>query len=295
MKKKNFPPYDNIDFNDDVFLKNKNETIPGSLFKYTKIKYAKDILLDDLMFLPKIYELNDPYEGELLYDLDKLKENYANIHFQDFFDEFSSKFKDINRRDIKEVCCSILKNYHAPQSLDELSKYIKSNISVICLSKTNNINSLWAHYAENHRGICIEYDIKNCNYDLIRDLCFEVDYVELSDNTEDIKEYFEEDHLDLNVMLLPLLKKSEDWSYEKEWRIILHDYSLSNFHNNFYSDKHYMRFIKPKAVYMGLKIKEENEELIKEICKMRKIPLFKAKKDNNNYKLGFDEIEFEEN
>lgn len=294
--KKEFPPYDNVDFNDKNFLKNKNKTIPPSLFKYTKVKYAKTILLDNLMFLPRVYELNDPYEGELLYSSENIKESYVKQNLDIFYNQILTecKINDISEKDIKSLCETALKNVHAKQSIDDLKKYIKDDVNVICLSKTNNINSLWAHYADNHKGICIEYDISNCDNYLIKNFCFEIDYVELSDNTLDIKDYFEDNYINLNLMIKPILKKSKDWSYEEEWRIILHDFVLSKQHENFYSEKHYMRFIKPTAVYMGFKISEPDELLIKDICKFRKIKLFKAKKDTTHYKFEFDEINLEE-
>lgn len=290
---KEFPPYDHINFNDMNFIKKKNKTIPPSLFKYTKIKYAKTILLDELMYLPRTYELNDPYEGELLHDPEKIRKSYAEQNLDSFMTRIlnENSFKDYDRKDIEKICKAALMNIHAPRSIDKLKKYIKDDFNIICLSKTNKINSLWAHYAENHEGICIEYDIKNCNINFIKDFCFEVEYANLSDNTGAIKEYFEDNHLNLNLMIKPLLKKSKDWSYEEEWRIILHDYILSQNHDNFYSDKHYMRFIKPTAVYMGFKINEEDEKLIRDICKIQNIDLFKSKKDISKYKLDFERID----
>lgn len=290
--KKEFPPYDKINFNDEQFIKNKNITIPKSLFKYTKIKYAKNILLDDLMYLPRIYELNDPYEGELLYNSEKIIKKFVEENLDDFIKEIlkNDNFKEHNREDVEKICELALINIHAPRSLDELKKYIKNYVNIICLSKTNKINSLWAHYADNHQGICIEYNILKNAPKIIKDFCFEIEYVELSDDTNNIKEYFEENYLDLNLMIKPLLKKSKDWSYEEEWRIILHDQVLSQNHENFYSDKHYIRFIKPTAVYMGFKISPQDEDLIKDICKFRNIELYKSKKDNKNYKFEFEKI-----
>lgn len=289
---KEFPPYDNVNFNDAKFTKLKNKTIPKSLFKYTSTKHIKSILLDDLMYLPRTYELNDPYEGELLYDSEKIKNTYRKHNLEYLKSELfkNESFRDMDKEDLDFILDLII-DARAPNSIEQLKEYLEYSVSVLCFSKTNKINSLWAHYADNHRGICIEYNIPKCDIQFIKDFCFEVEYIKSSDTTSEINNYFEESYVDLNLMIKPLLKKSEDWSYEEEWRIILHDHFLSQNHNNYYSNKHYIRFIKPEAVYMGFKISENDEKLIKDICKIRDIDLFKAKKDTNNYKFDFEKIE----
>lgn len=289
---KEFPPYDSINFNDENFIKTKNKTIPNSLFKYTSMKHVKSILLDDLMYLPRVYELNDPYEGELLYDSEKIKKTYRKQNLEYLKSELlkNDSFRAMDSETLDLILETII-DARAPNSIEQLKEYIEDGVSVLCFSKTNKINSLWAHYADNHRGICIEYNIQKSNIQFIKDYCFKIEYVELSDATNEIKNYFVDNYVDLNLMIKPLLKKSKDWSYEEEWRIILHDHFLSQNHNNYYSNKHYMRFIKPEAVYMGFEISDNDKKLVKDICKIRDIDLFKAKKDSNNYKFDFEKID----
>ena len=42
---------------------------------------------------------------------------------------------------------------------------------------------------------------------------------------------------------------------------------------------------------MGIDISEKDEKLIKNICKIKEIPLFKAIKDKDKYKFDFDEVD----
>lgn len=53
----------------DEVLKLKNNNIPKYLFKYTGTKHVGDLLENNLFYLSKIRELNDPYEGNIIYDL----------------------------------------------------------------------------------------------------------------------------------------------------------------------------------------------------------------------------------
>ena len=69
-----YPSYDEFDLDNNNELMNKNRFIPLKLFKYTNVYRSKDLLYYNSMYLPEISELNDPYEGELLYD-NELVEN----------------------------------------------------------------------------------------------------------------------------------------------------------------------------------------------------------------------------
>ena len=40
--------------------------------------------------------------------------------------------------------------------------------------------------------------------------------------------------------------------------------------DEYYSDNHYIKFIKPKSVYLGMDIELKDEEKLIDICKFRK-------------------------
>jgi Protein of unknown function (DUF2971) len=80
---------------------------------------------------------------------------------------------------------------------------------VYCLSTRPDLPLMWSHYARSHRGVCLEFGVKNelfCG-------AFPVDYLDafpemdLTDNTED-------------AALQALLSKSREWAYENEYRLI---------------------------------------------------------------------------
>lgn len=52
--------------------------MPNSFFKYTSAKpYIFDLINDDLMFLPKIKDLNDPFEIQVFYDIEKITNEFT--------------------------------------------------------------------------------------------------------------------------------------------------------------------------------------------------------------------------
>lgn len=54
---------------------------------------------------------------------------------------------------------------------------------------------------------------------------------------------------------------------------------------DFYSDKHYTTFIKPKSIYLGLNINKKVKEKITDICELRKINLYQMVKKDYNFIL----------
>jgi len=71
---------------------------------------------------------------------------------------------------------------------------------------------MWSHYGDNHQGACLEFDTSNKFFSPLRD----VDY-EWGRHDIDLKKPFNENDIITKVML----RKYHDWSYEKEWRIII--------------------------------------------------------------------------
>ena len=76
---------------------------------------------------------------------------------------------------------------------------------------------MWAHYADNHKGICIEYNLKNCDNLFLKTLCLPINYVEKSDNTLDLSSIvIHNDYENSLFMLKTAITKSKDWKYEQE-------------------------------------------------------------------------------
>jgi len=91
-------------------------------------------------------------------------------------------------------------------ALKETKRRISSNFGILCFSKIWSNPVQWAHYANNHKGLCLEIELSdNCDAQ-------EVDYVP--------------ERLDSSLISSPkfseklLLTKFEHWGYEEEYRII---------------------------------------------------------------------------
>lgn len=188
---------------------------------------------------------------------------------------------------------------------------LKDLAYMVCMTETNNSTLMWSHYAENHTGICIEYDLKKLEpepFDLVSHL-FPILYEEhrnihrnlsalieshkeLKKAIEDGFEYAGGENLD---DILPLfITKGSNWSYEKEWRILFSKKQMYDINENSLYDGN-LCFKCVTGVYLGYRIHPEVKRNVKEICKRigndkKPISLYQAKLADNTYDIDFEEI-----
>ena len=246
-------------------IKYKNQKL-DCLYQYTKVKHAKGLICDKLMFLREIKDLNDPFEGDLLYDVDEL---------------YKIRVKYNNNINLTKKQVKI--------DADEGIELMKRAIFISCFSEENNITPMWGHYADNHKGICLKYDFNKC--EKLKHTCFPISYIHEERNMEIFpKIYLENENYEewhkAKLLLEAFSNKSPEWEYEKEWRIIipkgLSFNDIMTFSNN---DKNYINFLKPSSVFLGKKKKKSDADYIKDLCDLEEIEVYKMKKDTTSYNL----------
>lgn len=178
---------------------------------------------------------------------------------------------------------------------------VRASLGVICFtSKVDNL-LMWSHYANNHEGVCIEFDatasffngqykdsgspmfdgLKNYNPKDIYDNVGVLKKVEYSKNRPLI---FETSKLSDDTE--SWLVKSEEWRYEDEYRIILptdraEEKEINNSTMSFFKiDKEII-----KSVTMGCQVQETVKKEIYEICSSLNIPLKESFISPTEYKL----------
>lgn len=157
---------------------------------------------------------------------------------------------------------------------------IKSGVKVCCLSENIKSPLMWSHYARDHKGFALQYEMKdflNNDCDGCKENCFRkgrsffpVIYNEQrSNNTayafaRSLYASDGHDDSDLPIPLLPLIQKGADWKYEKEWRYICRNMEVK-----------YIT-IKPRAIYLGYAMEQETREQIIAIAKEKEIDIFEV-------------------
>jgi len=100
-------------------------------------------------------------------------------------------------------------------SLEEAKKAIKE-LGVVCLSEINNDILMWSHYADGHTGFCIEFERSDDN-DLGKwNYCLPVTY-----DAVDVPSVDPASIEDRASVAKIVSSKAPNWSYEKEWRLII--------------------------------------------------------------------------
>lgn len=169
---------------------------------------------------------------------------------------------------------------------DAILKMIREQALVCCFGSDNKSILLWSHYAEDHKGACIEYEVPDDGTFSAVEYRKKLPVFQL---TKALSYFFGNDfanekmRLDdaaFRFVLKPLLTKSTDWKYEKEYRCIL---SKDEANDRRWSDGKYnlFRMPKPTKVYLGCKATRVFEKKIKEF--LGDVPLVRMKMSADEY------------
>jgi hypothetical protein len=308
-------PFNPDDMKLEEAVQLKQENIPSSLFKYRNFnEYSIENLVNDQERLSYPAEFNDPFDAGLQINYDyivkelfnhRTMENMLEKLDQQGFTLSSDVIGEIRKSENafylftkaiaqfdeqllgkeEEFAKAITKlNYEQTKStFSQFCSSFKNGYLVTCLSEINDSILMWSHYANNHRGFCIEYDFRELGpHNPQSRTLYPVIYTdELFDATQYlIYPLLREDNSYNNLFgFYPSMSKSTQWSYEKEWRII---FPLGPGASE--SDR-FIRVPKAKALYVGAKANNEDVEKLKEISKLKEIPIFQMMQSETSHHI----------
>ena len=165
-----------------------------------------------------------------------------------------------------------------------------NSLRIACFTERFNNLPMWAHYANNHTGICLEYDIEAIlnthTIDHILRYLYPVYYVEtLPDiikdtlKQKDLLKNLRESWAVSLVLHYPSIHKLIEWQYEKEWRLIMNigfwreRLKIDDVFN--YENGVAMIFTKPSKVFLGYNISESNKDVIINVAQNSNVPIAK--------------------
>lgn len=167
-----------------------------------------------------------------------------------------------------------LKNLHL--ALEDLLS-INKKIGIYSLSKTYLDELLWAHYANSHKGFCLEYNLELLlnSFKTEKVYPFSVSYgnspPEISVSDMPIKND--------EIIFKMTSCKSKRWEYEQEYRII-----TDNFGKQSYD------YFALKAIYFGLRMDEDQKKKLMEKMSDREIKFYQIELLDKSYKFKAVEI-----
>ncbi len=295
-----------------------NNMYENCLFRYRSFNEMNlSSLEDDRLYFSSPVNFNDPYDNLMFVNLGELLSDiatYLNYDMDDYLEslkgrnaKFATSFSDKWYGSEKE---KTLNDYYQEiiHSVDRIRKYVRTFSKVICFSEVYDSMLMWSHYANYHKGYSLIYDKKDlkraeryaANDSKINDeiRLKKVMYVSSQiDLTEDIRDYVRFECMDnlgdvetpdgsIPVFKLQqsITEKSKEWSYEKEWRLILSDMNIMA-----PSPLKYIKCI-PKGIILGAHCNQEDSEKLISICRRKNIPIYRMYLDERDpaFKLNIN-------
>lgn len=149
-----------------------------------------------------------------------------------------------------------------------LPQVVQRFSTVVCFSERVDSILMWSHYADNHKGFALGYDLRpylQLNSDNLG--LFPVVY---SEKRYDASEFLywllcgllklPAHNQDIMSSIKLLLYKSLDWSYEQEWRLI------NSVQKDLFTGRTEPVIIKPNSIYYGCRIPHDKYTRLHEIA-----------------------------
>lgn len=179
-----------------------------------------------------------------------------------------------------------------------INEKVKKRYYIQSFSESYDISSMWENYANKNEGFCVEYNIEKIKdsiefseYDKLL-LIVPIIYGERLEI--DIKSLFElaflkmdkQSNLNLeekleNDIIISIITKKEEYSFEKEWRLLVDKNNLKD---------NILPFEFVSAIYLGDEIKTDWKNELIELSKRKRIKLFQRKFNEYNNQYEYEKI-----
>ncbi len=253
-----------------------NSKIPQKFYRYRNL--SNDFEIDNIMqgqiWLSKPTEFNDPYDSKINIDVDEMLSIYFATEKRTTFGH--EKLDRMKRRSIE---CYIKREKRKLQKYTSRKlEWLRKSFGIACFSEVYDSLLMWSHYADYHRGICLEY-----SFEEIKKLVSFCPII-YTDQFENFLNYIDirKEEVSSEVMKL-FLSKSKDWSYENEWRIV------DTLSESSEAKGKLLKGLKPLNILMGCQIDGDNERKIIKVANKLHIPVAKMKMDTKRFRVYIDD------
>lgn len=183
--------------------------IPKSLYRYSSIdEHTLRNLKQNEITATVPTEFNDIYD--------------STFHF-DSYSEGLRLINELNEAGKEAGLDEVINNQNRDLLLKDSSEkdehkltYYTKDSKISCLSADFKDITMWSHYANKNKGICINYDFSKSKSN-IANFIYPVIYI---DKPIDMTDICKDSSKVITAVLCSIISKFKDWEYEKEWRII---------------------------------------------------------------------------
>lgn len=204
--------------------------------------HLEKLLRDNVIWFSRPDTFNDPWDCKPCFSSDFADDPVeVEKHIADYVEVTRKRRPDIPesfiaqrqqefRADPNMLAAKVVEIYEG------LWPEIAERYRVYCLGPDPGNLLMWSHYADSHRGICLEFSTRNT----VMCSATQVEYC----NVFPIGRLYSKDEDD---QLVPLLTKADVWSYEREYRLVAQERSNSTPHDTLITESNYLQ-LPPNAL-----------------------------------------------
>jgi len=290
----------------------KNANLPPRLFKYFRCnRYSLDGLQNNTVWLCSPANYNDPFDCVTKASLDRIQFSLLRALIRKFFvdrfqlhelDPLPARLEPWVGESIRSFLNRVIESYKGfvPSrdiDFDTLKERLATRVPNLAhearekalqfrgLTKVSSFTErnasilMWSHYAENHQGFCLEYDVSQMpkGHQFKQTIVPIIYSTKLYDSTPLIENWIEGPRRNFNPLfpLLPFIHKAQDWSYEREWRLIF----VSSEPNHSWGTP------PPSRIFLGARIASSYKEQIQAILSGREIEIHQMSMSTESFSL----------
>lgn len=234
----------------------KETHLPLRIYRYRRdTDYSRAELQDNTLWLCSPDNYNDPFDCMTKISLERVEPALIRGLIRQFFTtqlgltefDIRSSFEPLIGKSKESYLRRVVASYRdfvprnspvfdsafqrlkvaLPNFADEAKRkatMFRELTKVCSFTECNNSILMWSHYAENHHGFCVEYDLSAIPDDhTFRRTLHPIIYSQqLYDSTPLVEKWIEGPRMGFNPFfpMLPFVHKAQEWSYEREWRLL---------------------------------------------------------------------------
>ncbi|HZZ68224.1 MAG TPA: DUF2971 domain-containing protein [Phenylobacterium sp.] len=237
------------------------------------VKFVRQIVVENKLFLASPLSFNDPFDALPYIDMKgTVRKERA------YYRRLTRTYRpDLSRPDRIKFADALMamsredKLRHLREGAYETAR----GMAVCSFAQSPNEVLMWSHYADNHSGICLQFNTDNSFFR--SSLPLQVKYSKKRPSYNAI------DPGPPAALVDIMLTKADFWSYENEWRLIEpRGGGIRSFPQEALS-----------AIYLGCRASEENKALLRSWVAERRRPLevYQGEASVSTFELNFVRVE----
>lgn len=260
------------------YVDNKKSLFRFMSFNIESTEYIEHLFLKRRLYHALAEELNDPFEGKPHFTMGNPANSAQKIrkHLIKSLIKSGQKRKDAE----KVVSASMKIPNFVEESMNKLLEEAFMKLRVCCYTTSNKNLLFWSHYADSHKGFCIEFRTDLAPISFAQKVEYTKTYPQV---------VYPIDNIGGRRMALV---KSPDWSYEDEFRSLFIANSCTKMGIPHDGKSYIIPPSSIKNVYLGCQMSQESQDsLLSIIAKSDFTPkLWKASMAKDAFELAFEAI-----